>query len=149
MEVQRFIIIGSAFILLTGCQHSLVRGSMPTITRTGEVKDIVIKQSVSPVTVAANPGDEIRWINKREGDVEVTFLTPMMDRLACQRNFGAIMGEDRNQYSAKIETNDTAGVCFRDPIRLTYVVKAESSDPSGEDNLPGSIIIDSESRLAK
>jgi len=148
MEVQRFI-IGSAFILLTGCQHSLVRGSMPTITRTGEVKDIFIKHTVSPATVAANPGDEIRWINKREGDVEVTFLTPMMDRLTCQRNFGATMGEDRNQYSAKIEANDTAGVCFRDPIRLTYVVKAESSDPSGEEILPGSIIIDSTARLAK
>lgn len=148
MEVQRFI-IGSAFILLTGCQHSLVRSSMPTITRTGEVKDIVIKQTVSPVTVAANPGDEIRWINKREDDVEVTFLTPMMDRLTCQRNFGAIMREDGNHYSARIEANDTAGMCFRDPIRFAYVVKAESSDPSREDNLPGSIIIDSESRLAK
>lgn len=145
MQVQPFIIV-SALILLAACQHSLVRDSMPTITRTGEIKDVVIKEKLSPATVAAKPGDEIRWINKRQSDVEVILLTPVMDRLTCQRNFGGNMGAaDRNQYSAKIETNDTAGVCFRDPAELKYVVRAESSDPRDQ-NLPGTITIDSEAQ---
>lgn len=144
MQVQHFI-IGSALIMLTGCQHWLVRDSMPTVTRTGEVKDIVIHDKLSPATVAAKPGDEIRWINKRQSDVEVIFLTPVMELLTCQRNFGGNTGADRNQYSATIETNDTAGVCFRNPAALKYVVRAESSD-LGELNLPGTITIDAEAQ---
>src|SRR5262245_31245362 len=120
MQVQPFL-IASALILLTACQHSLVRDSMPTVTRTGEIKDIVIKDQLSPATVAAKPGDEIRWINKRQSDVEVIFLTPVMDRLTCQRNFGGNMGaEDSNNYSATIETNDTTGECYRDTDDIKY-----------------------------
>lgn len=73
MSVQGFI-IGSALIVLTGCQRSLVQDSMPTVTRTGEVKDVVIRDNVSPATLTVNPGDEIRWINKRQEDVRVIFL---------------------------------------------------------------------------
>jgi hypothetical protein len=130
--------------MLSGCQHSLVRDSMPTVTRTGEVKDIVIRQTISPTTVTANPGDEIRWINKRQGDVRVILLTPVMERLTCQRNFGGIMGAEQNEYAANIDTNDTAGLCFRDPAELKYVVRAESSDPSGEQNFAGTLRIGSE-----
>ena len=142
MQVQRFI-IGSALLILAGCQHSLVRESMPTVTRTGEVKDVVILQEVSPTTVSANPGDEIRWINKRQGDVRVIFLTPVMEQLTCQRNFGGIAAE-QNQYTAKLGTNDTASLCFRNPTEVKYVVRAESSDPSGEKNIAGTITIASQ-----
>ena len=143
MQVLRFI-IGSALIVLTGCQHMLVRDSMPTVTRTGDVKDVVIRDSVSPATVTANPGDEIRWINKRQGDVRVIFLNPVMEQLTCERNFGGLMGAERNQYTAKLGTNDTASLCFRSPGEVKYVVRAESSDPSGEQNIPGTITIGSE-----
>ncbi|HJT22378.1 MAG TPA: hypothetical protein VJ746_18040 [Nitrospira sp.] len=143
MYVQHFI-VGLVLIMLNGCQHSLVRDSMPTVTRTGEVKDIVILDTLSPGSVTVNPGDEIRWINKRQGDVEVIFLTPVMERLTCQRNFGGLIGADRNQYTAKLNKNETASLCFRDPGELKFVVRAESTDPSGEVNLAGSITIGSE-----
>ena len=125
MQVQRFI-IGSALLILTGCQHSLVRDSMPTVTRTGEVKDVVILEGVSPATLSANPGDEIRWINKRQGDVRIIFLTPVMEQLTCERNFGGIAPAERNQYTAKLGSNDTASVCLRTPAELKYVVRAEN-----------------------
>jgi plastocyanin len=150
MQLQRFIIgsIGSALIMLTGCQHSLIRNSMlPTATRTGQVKDIVIKETLSPPTVTANTGDEIRWINKRQGDVEVIFLAPVMAKLTCQRNFGGIMEAEQNEYTAKIDTNDTAGVCFQDAGELKFVVRAESSHPSGEESFPGTITIGSEAQV--
>src|SRR4029078_2663941 len=73
MPMQNFI-VGSALIILTGCQHSLVHDTIPTITRTGEVKDVVIQDTVSPASIMARPGDEIRWINKRQTDIQVTVL---------------------------------------------------------------------------
>ena len=131
MHLQRFV-IGSMLIVLAGCQHMLVRDSMPTVTRTGDVKDVVIRDNVSPAALTANPGDEIRWINKRQGDVRVIFLNPVMEQLSCQRNFGGFMGADRNQYTAKLGSNDTASLCFKNAGEVKYVVRAESSDPSGD-----------------
>jgi plastocyanin len=148
MHAQRFL-IGSALIILTGCQHMVVRDSMPTVTRTGEVKDVVIRENVSPATLTANPGDEIRWVNKRQGDVRVIFLNPVMEMLTCQRNFGGLVGADRNQYTAKLKSNDTASLCFRSPTEVKYVVRAESSDPSGEQNLAGTIMISSEDQARR
>lgn len=139
MPIQRFI-VGAALIILTGCQHSLVPDSMPTVTRTGEVKDVVIQDSVSPNSVMAKPGDEIRWINKRQVDIQLIVISPLRDQLICQRNFRRMMGANRNQYTAKVERNDTAAVCFRDPTELKYVVRTES-DPSGEHSFSGTIKI--------
>ncbi len=139
------MILGSALLMLAGCQ-TIGGESMPTVTRTGEVKDVIIRDGVDPTSVAVNPGDEIRWINKRQGTVRVVFLNPMTENLTCQRNFGGPMGfgTKRNQYSAKLRSNESASVCFRDPAEVKYVVRAESSDPIGEQNLAGTIAIGSQ-----
>jgi plastocyanin len=141
MKGQR-IILGSALLLLAGCQ-SIGGESMPTLTRTGDVKDVIIRDGVEPTSVTVNPGDEIRWINKRQGDVRVIFLNPMTENLTCQRNFGGPMGfgTKRNEYSAKLGSNETASVCFRDPGEVKYVVRAASNDPIGEQNIAGVISI--------
>jgi len=101
MPIQNFI-VGSALIILTGCQHSLVHDSMPTITRTGEVKDVVIQDTVSPTSIMARPGDEIRWINKRQTDIQVTVVAPGRQQLTCQRNFREMSGADLDQYTANV-----------------------------------------------
>ena len=141
MKGQR-IILGSALLLLAGCQ-TIGGESMPTLTRTGEVKDVVIRDNVEPASVTVNPGDEVRWINKRQGDVRVIFLNPMTENLTCQRNFGGPMGfgTKRNEYAAKLKSNETASVCFRDPGEVKYVVRAASNDPIGEQNIAGHIMI--------
>jgi plastocyanin len=144
MKAHR-IIFGS-LLILAGCQ-TIGGESMPTLTRTGEVKDVIIRDVVEPTSVMVNPGDEIRWINKRQGAVRVVFLNPMTENLTCQRNFGGLMGfgTKRNEYSAKLGSNETASLCFRDPGEVKYVVRAESaSHPSGEQNIAGSISIGSE-----
>ena len=138
MRIHNFII---ALIILTGCQHSLVNDRIPTITRTGEVKDVFIQDTVSPSSVLARPGDEIRWINKRQTDVQVIVTSPVQDQLLCQRNFKQTMEADRNKYTANVERNDTAGVCFREPTELRYVVRTDSSDPSGEPTFLGTVTI--------
>jgi plastocyanin len=136
------IILGSALLVLAGCQTIGGEG-MPTLTRTGEVKDVIVRDSVEPSALTANPGDEIRWVNKRQGTVRVIFLNPMTENLSCQRNFGGPMGfgTKRNEYSAKLKPNETASVCFRDQGEVKYVVRAESGDPVGEQNIAGHIMI--------
>src|SRR6476620_796686 len=80
------IILGSALLMLAGCQ-TIGGESLPTLTRTGEVKDIVIRETADPASVTVNPGDEVRWVNKRQDNVKVIFLNPMTENLSCQRNF--------------------------------------------------------------
>jgi plastocyanin len=141
MKRQSGIIIALA-MSLSACQSMGLGGGdgMPTITRTGEVKDIVIRENVEPATVTANPGDEIRWINKRQGDARVIFLLPVEGQLTCQRGFGGMMsGGNKNQYTAKLGVNDTASVCFKSPTEIKYVVRADSNLPSGEENIAGTI----------
>ena len=141
MYAQR-IVLPSVLLILAGCQTIGGEG-MPTLTRTGEVKDVVITEGVEPTSVTVNAGDEIRWINKRQGIVRVIFLTPMTENLTCQRHFGGRMGfgTKRNEYSARLRPNKTASVCFREAGEVKYVVRAESSDSSGEQNLAGAISI--------
>lgn len=117
---------------------------MPTVTRTGEVKDVVIREQLSPQTLTANPGDEIRWINKRLGNVRVVFLDPVTEMLSCQRNFGGLMGADKNQFTAKLGSNDSASLCFKNSSEIKYVVRADSNLPTGEENIPGTINIGGE-----
>jgi plastocyanin len=144
MHVQRNL-LGTALLMLAGCQ-TIGGESMPSLTRTGEVKDVIIREGVEPASLTVNAGDEIRWINKRQGTVRVVFLNPMTENLACQRNFGGLLGfgTKRNEYSAKLGSNETASLCFRDPAEVKYVVRADSSDPIGEQNLAGTISIGSQ-----
>jgi hypothetical protein len=51
------------------------------------------------------------------------------------------METNRNQYTAKLKSNDTASVCFKNPSEVKYVVRADSNEPSGEVNIPGNISI--------
>jgi plastocyanin len=145
MKVQR-LFVGSTVLtlILTACQHSFMRDGMPTGTRTGEVRNIMIEETLSPATVSVNPGDEIRWVNKRQGDARVIFLSPVRESLACKRNFGGVIAAGWNEYTANLGANGTASICFRTVAELKYVVRAKSSDPIGERNLPGSITVASE-----
>jgi len=141
MHAQQ-IIRACALLMITGCQ-TIGGESMPTLTRTGEVKDVIIRESVDPSSVTVNAGDEVRWINKRQSSVRVIFLNPMTENLACQRNFGGMFGfgTQRNQYTAKLRPNKTASVCFREAGEVKYVVRAESKNFGGEQNFAGMISI--------
>jgi hypothetical protein len=66
---------------------------------------------------------------------------PLREQLTCQRNFWGMLGADSNQYTANVERNDTAAICFRDPTELKYVVRTESSDPGGGHSFQGTIKI--------
>ena len=133
--------LGVALVLsVLGCQGT------PTVTRSGDVKDIIIGDNLSSGEIAVNPGDEVRWVNKRTAPVRVIFLDPVADKqLSCQNNFGGMMTPSN---TAKLGMNETASACFRDPGYFRYTVRMESANMTGERNVPGVIKVGGQSGQA-
>ena len=123
--------LGVALLLVLGCQ------STPTVTRTGDVKDIIIGDDLSSKEIAVNTGDEVRWINKRTQPVRVVFLDPVSDKqLSCKNNVGGWMTPSD---TAQLGKNETASACFRDPGYFRYIVRMESALTTGDINVQGVI----------
>jgi plastocyanin len=123
--------LGVALVFVLGCQ------AVPTVTRTGDVKDIIIGDDLSSREIAVNTGDEVRWINKRTQPVRVIFLDAVLDKqLSCKSNVGGWMTPSD---TAKLGKNETASVCFRDPGYFRYIVRMESALTTGDINIQGVI----------
>ena len=123
--------LGVALLFVLGCQGT------PTVTRTGDVKDIIIGDNLTSSETAVNTGDEVRWINKRTAPVRIVFLDPVSDKqLSCKSNVGGWMTP---RDTAQLGKNETASVCFRDPGYFRYIVRMESAKTTGDINVQGVI----------
>ena len=123
--------LGVALLFVLGCQ------AVPTVTRTGDVKDIIIGDDLSSREIAINTGDEVRWINKRTQPVRVVFLDPLSDKqFSCKNNVGGWMTPSD---TAQLGKNETASVCFRDPGYFRYIVRMGSAMTTGDINVQGVI----------
>ena len=132
--------LGVALVFVLGCQGT------PTVTRTGDVKDIIIGDNLTSGDIAVNAGDEVRWINKRTAPVRIVFLDPALDKqLSCRNNIGGWMTPSD---TARLATNETASACFRDPGYFRYTVRLESALTTGEINVPGVIKVGGQSGQA-
>jgi plastocyanin len=123
--------LGVALLFVLGCQGT------PTVTRTGDVKDIIIGDNLTSSETAVNTGDEVRWVNKRTQPVRVIFLDAVSDKqLSCKNNVGGWMTPSD---TAQLGKNETASVCFRDPGYFRYIVRMESAKTTGDINVQGVI----------
>lgn len=123
--------LGVALVFVMGCQ------GIPTVTRTGDVKDVIIGDDLSSRETVVNTGDEVRWINKRTQPVRVVFLDPVSDKqLSCKNNVGGWM---TRSDTARLGKNETASACFRDPGYFRYIVRMESALTTGDINVQGVI----------
>jgi plastocyanin len=105
------------------------------MTRTGEVKDIIIGDKLSSGELAVHPGDEVRWVNSRRGPVRVVFLDPISDKqLSCKDNFGGMM---TRSDTANLKPNETASACFREPGYVRYTVRMNTTTRSGDISMSG------------
>ena len=130
MNPIRYLGVALVFSVL-GCQ------GMPTVTRTGDVKDIIIGDNLTSSETAVNAGDEVRWVNKRTQPVRVIFLDAVSDKqLSCKNNVGGWMTPSD---TAQLGKNETASVCFRDPGYFRYIVRMESAKTTGDINVQGVI----------
>ena len=129
MKPIRYLGLALALLFVLGCQNT------PTVTRTGDVKDIIIGDNLSVAELSVSAGDEVRWVNKRTAPVRIIFLDPMTDKqLSCQNTFGGLMTPS---HTAKLAMNETASACFRDPGYFRYTVRMEKAGVTGERNVPG------------
>lgn len=128
MNPTRFLGFALVFLVL-GCQ------AMPKVTRSGDVKNIIIGDNETFGEMAVSPGDEVRWVNKRTAPVQIVFLDPLSDKqLSCQNNFGGLMTPS---HIAKLDTNETASACFRDPGYVRYTVRMQAATMAGMRNVSG------------
>ena len=113
------------------------------MTRTGDVKDIIVGDHLSAAEVLVHPGDEVRWINKRIATIQIVFLDPALTaKLSCKKNLSAWMSRGRGDTTARLAPNETASVCFRELGLFRYTVRIDSGSPTGEINVPGIIKVD-------
>ena len=118
-------------MFVLGCQGT------PTVTRTGDVKDIIIGDDLSSREIAVNTGDEVRWVNKRTAPLRIIFIDPVLDKqLSCKNNFGGWMTPSD---TAQLSMNETASLCFRDAGTFRYTVRMESAKTTGDVNVQGVI----------
>ena len=123
--------LGIAVVLVLGCQ------GMPTVTRTGDVKDVIIGDNLASGEITVNPGDEVRWVNKRSAPVRVVLIDPVSDnQVSCKSNFGGWM---TSSDTAQLATNESASVCFRDAGSFRYIIRMASARTAGELNVSGVI----------
>ncbi len=123
--------LGIVFVIMAGCQSS------PTAPRTGHVIDVPILESGVPGTIAVNPGDEVRWVNKTPAPVRVIVVDRLSDKdLSCKSRFGSFTTP---ADTANMAGGDTAGLCFRQAGMFRYVVRMESRGETGEISFPGVI----------
>lgn len=131
MKCSRVMVVAATLsVFVMGCS------SLPTMTRTGAVKNIVIGDQLDPTEVMVHAGDEVRWINKRNGPVRVVFLDGVSNRLSCNNGFG---GVTLKNGSASLDPNETASLCFKNPGYYRYTIRMESASMKGELNAPGAI----------
>lgn len=95
-------------------------------TKTGMVKNIVIKETITPDTLTVRAGDEVRWINQRQESITVTIDGPLEHNVSCRNGFSKAMGMGVDN-STTLSSNETAGLCFSRVGTVKYSVR-----PSGD-----------------
>jgi plastocyanin len=115
---------------LVGCATIQGTGSLPNTTRTGMVHDVNFEERMTPATVRVQPGDEVRWVNKRSTAVTVEFLGGALDDVTCQRGFSSLLR--RQQETATIPPNKSASLCFGRIGTVTYNARMESPVAGGQ-----------------
>ncbi len=129
---RTMMLAAGLMLMVTGCSN------LPAVTRTGDVKDIFIRTNLEPVEQTAAAGDEVRWINKRNGPVRIVFLQPVDEAMSCNNGFSrGFMSLFRRAGTASLDPNETASVCMKEPGFYRYTVRMESATPSGEINSSG------------
>ena len=112
------VIVAAQLMYLVGCQ------SLSSVPRSGEIQEIVVGEGLSPAEMSVNTGDEVRWTNTRMVPVRIEFLEPVDGKLSCHNNFGGFF---TGRNAATLGPNESASLCFREPINSKYVVRPISS----------------------
>ena len=92
---------------------------------------------MTPANLRVQPGDEVRWVNKRSTPVTVEFLGNALVDVTCQSGFSNLFR--RQQEMATIRPNESASLCFGKVGTVTYNARMESPVAGGETIESGTI----------
>ncbi len=126
--------------LLAGLFGTAACASLPEMSRTQVVRDIDIEMQLSPSDLYVAPGDEVRWVNLRKEWVLIQIPALVSDDLLCQKGFTDWRG--RLMESVKLEPNETAALCFKEPAEIRYNVRAQTAVGGGNLVMPGTVYVE-------
>ena len=91
MKTITHSILALALLSLAACSGSptasKTHSEMKAGTKTGMVKNIVIKDTITPGSLTVRAGDEVRWINQRQEPVTITVDEPLDHNVSCRSGF--------------------------------------------------------------
>lgn len=125
------MIVGMA-CLLAAC------GQLPRTSRSGKVHEIIIGESSPIRNVTVQMSDEVRWLNQRNGSVQIVFLDSLEGKVNCRRGFG--LSDVVNATS--LSSHDSASLCFSQAGLLRYTVRLDKALQTGEMNFVGLVTVE-------
>jgi plastocyanin len=126
-----FVIVGMA-CLLAACSQ------LPRTSRSGKVHEIIIGESFPLRNVTVQMGDEVRWLNQRNGSVQIVFLDSLEGRINCRRGFG--FSDVVNATS--LPSHHSASLCFSQFGLLRYTVRLDRALQTGQMNFVGLVTVE-------
>jgi plastocyanin len=134
----------SAILAPIGCAS---HQPFPESSLTGAVLEVRIDEIVTPTSVTARRGDEVRWINMSKAPVDVSVVQTREELISCQKGFastnlGYLFGtsEYENIVMATVLPNESASLCFAISGKYVYTVRMHPTAPSSK--VTGSIIVE-------
>ena len=120
-------------LALSACQP------MPTSTRNGDVRDVLITERPGTVVVEVNVGEEIRWTNQHAEPVRIVFMERISGQITCRRNF---CGYFTGGAEAFLKPNQSASLCFGDSGTIPYTVMIQSASSKEQTSREGLVQIE-------
>jgi len=111
---------------------------MPVSTQTGVVQDVVIGKSTLRLDVTVRQDDEIRWVNERDGAIQIVFLDSLEGKVNCKRGFGLI---DVSKVTT-LKPQESVSLCFSEPGSFRYTVRLDRAMPTGWLNALGRLVVE-------
>jgi plastocyanin len=122
------------------CAGLYACASLPEISRTAIVHDIVISEELSQQNIVVKTGDEVRWINLRRQDITIDIPNLKSYDPSCQRGFSTPFGTLKE--SVTLKSNETASLCFSNQGMVRYIVRKETAQAGGKRVVGGSITVE-------
>ncbi len=137
-------LLALTLVSVAACSNSptatKTRSEIDAGTKTGVVKNIVIKETITPDALTVHAGDEVRWINQRQESITVTIDGPLEHNVSCRNGFSKAMGMGVDN-STTLSSNETAGLCFSRVGTVKYSVRPSGDTKTTMADTHGSITV--------
>jgi plastocyanin len=137
--------VSLGILLTVGCAS---HPPFPQSSLTGKIVEVKIADALSPTEIRANPGDEVRWRNTTGVLLDLYFVEPLNDRIACELGFtstgwGYLFESSEAQYivAAVVHPNQFVSLCFSSPGTYAYIAKKETTPTGKSIRMTGTVII--------